>query len=264
MHRFLSLFGSIIILIISLGNFLAAQDRGNPNWYVRVAPYLWYSNLAGSETLSLPPADNIVGDFRVPVGDKVLKNNWAGRFELGKARVRGVLNISRANSKNPSQAISLSDSSDTHPVHYDFTWFTTEAFAAVQIGPFKENFAFELYGGGRYVNQKQNVAATDGSNTNISINETWVEPLFGFRLFSELGKRWWASFHTDLGGFGAGSEYTWTLGGELGLRVVKFLDVSMRYNYQETEYNNKKEGSQRYTWDDAVQQGWFFGLIFKR
>jgi hypothetical protein len=79
-----------------------------------------------------------------------------------------------------------------------------------------------------------------------------------------MGQRFWTMFNTDIGGFGIGANATFTLGGELGFRVVKFLDLTMRYNYQETEYDNEKAGAGRYAWHNAAQQGWFFGLVLKR
>ena len=134
-------------------------------------------------------------------------------------------------------------------------------FAVVQVGPFKEHYAFELYGGARYMRHQQKLS--NGNDVLTDITESWIDPALGFRFFTELGGRFWAAFHSDIGGFGVGSNFTWTLGGELGFRLVKFADLTLRYDYQEVEFDNEKKDAGRYLWENGVQQGWYFGLMFK-
>jgi hypothetical protein len=242
-----------------------AQDRGNPNWYVRIVPYLWYSNIGGEKTLGEEPGENFVGDYHFPVESDVLKNSWALRAEVGKGRFRGIFNLSNANMQDPAELTSTSNPSVTLPGHYDFTWDTGELFGAVQTGSFKQNIAIELLAGFRYVRHQQKIAFDAQANaSDIDLTESWIEPAIGGRFYAELGRRFWSMFNTDIGGFGIGSNATFTLGGEVGFRIVNFLDLTMRYNYQETEYDNEKTGADRYAWHNAVQQGWFFGLVFKR
>ena len=96
-----------------------------------------------------------------------------------------------------------------------------------------------------------------------TITETWFDPVIGSRFFVEMGRRFWATFNGDIGGFGVGSDFTWSMGGELGFRVFGPLDISGRYNYQEIDYDNRKDGADAYRWSNGVQQGWFFGAIIK-
>lgn len=241
-----------------------AQDRGNPGWYLRLTPYLWFSNLDRAESLEVGPGNHIVGDFFVPFGSSVLEKSWALRLEVGKRRIRSIVNLSRANIKNSTNITNL-NTNITFPANYDFSWFTGEFFVAAQIGPFvANNKAFEVYAGARYVNQKQDLVAPTQPDATQKVTETWLEPVVGGRLFTEAGNRFWAMFHADIGGFTIGSDYTWTLGGEVGFRLAKPVDLTMRYNYQELQFDNGEEGRNRYIWDNGVQQGWFFGLRLKR
>jgi hypothetical protein len=238
-----------------------AQDRGNRGWYVRVAPYLWASNIDGAVSLGLPADPQTVGEYRVAVEDTLLHGAWALRAEVGKGRVRAWFNASLADLAKPTEIEPLDNPADTLGGSFDFTWFTGEAFAAIQVGPFATTHAFEVYAGGRYVRQDQSIIVEGGAPTDIS--ESWIEPALGARLWAELGRRFWTAFNTDIGGFGLGSDFTWTLGGELGVRVVGPLDISMRYNYQEVDYNNDLSGADAYAWSNGVQQGWFFGAVLK-
>ncbi|MFQ5583601.1 MAG: hypothetical protein ACE5GL_04125, partial [Calditrichia bacterium] len=254
-----------IFLLLSLVIFNSppaqAQDRGNPNWYVRVAPYLWLSNIGGAKTLGQEAGANIMDGLQTNIEDTMLATNWAGRIEAGKGRWRALINFSRASDGNPTEILRLGDS--THiDGHYNLTWTSAEFFAAYQIGPFSENHAFELYGGGRYMKHQQKLSSENTASLT-EINQSWVEGVFGFRFYTELGKRFWAQFHSDIGGFGAGSNFSWTLGGEAAFRMVKFADLTLRYDYQEVEFVNDKEGTNRFIWDNGVQQGWYFGVMFK-
>jgi hypothetical protein len=244
---------------------LDGMDRGNPDLYVRIKPYVWLSNLDTEETLEVGHGRHVVGDFYVPVGDTVLDRGWAFSFEVGKGRWRGIVNLSRSDLARSPDALfySYPDSSTGRQGSYDLSWFTGEFFAAAQVGPFTSSHGIEIYGGLRYMDQRQEVAIEGVSGESAERTESWVDPVVGARMFAELGKRWWAMFHTDIGGFGIGTDFTWTMGGELGFRLIGPLDITMRYNYQEIEYDHGQDAG-RFIWRNGVQQGWFFGLQFKR
>ena len=252
---------TVLALAALVPSPLEAQDRGNSSWFLRVAPYLWFSNLGGAVDLGLPANDQRFGDLIVPVEDSVLQKDWMVRAEIGKGRVRGWFNVSKAGIANETEMIRDGAPPDTLPGSYDLDWFTAEAFAAVQVGSFSRANAIEVYGGGRYMRHRQTIALEGESPRTIT--ENWIDPVIGGRLYAEMGRRFWAAFNTDVGGFGVGSKLTWTLGGELGVRVIGPLDLAMRYNYQEVDYDNGKEGAERYEWSNGVQQGWFFGLVLK-
>lgn len=235
----------------------AAQDRGNPGWFLRLTPYFWGTNLGGSQTLGFAPESQLVGDFKIPVGDTVLANGWAARLEVGKGRVRGIVGAWSAGIANSAAFTRVDDSTVAINGSYDLRWSELELFASVQIGRFIAARTVELFGGARYVRYEEELAA--GSSGDTTVTESWVDPVVGGRIFSEIGGPFWAMFTGDIGGFGVGSEFTWQVGGEVGVRVAKPLDLSLRYNYQEVEYNNGRSGSERFVWNNGVAQGWFLG-----
>lgn len=239
----------------------AQEDRGNSGWYVRFTPFVWFSNVGGVETLGIGEADAVIGDFVVPVGDSVLETTWAARLELGKGRVRALLNVASTDMVNTADVHTESNPAVSLDAAYDVSWFTTDVFGAVQIGPFRSNRGAEIYGGARYVRLTQDLSVTGGPTTNIE--ETWVDPVIGGRYFSEMGGRFWAMFNGDLGGFNVGSTFMLTLAGELWFRVAKPLDITMRYSYQEVDYDNGRTGADGFKWENGAIQGWLFGAVFK-
>ena len=54
MRRILTTFSLAAGLTSLATGSVAAQDRGNPDWHFVVAPYLWFSNLNGAQTLGIP------------------------------------------------------------------------------------------------------------------------------------------------------------------------------------------------------------------
>jgi hypothetical protein len=260
MRRILSTLGLAGFLVATASQATAAQDRGNPDWHFTLAPYVWFSNLTGAQTLNLPHDHQVAGPAVVPVGDTLLETGWLVRAEVGKGRWRGWLNVSGATVADDAELHLESDPSVTTSGTYDLSWYTGELYAAVQVGAFTTTNAIELYAGGRYMRHKQ--ILTSGSETD-TITETWFDPVIGSRFFVEMGGRFWATFNGDIGGFGVGSDFTWSLGGELGFRIFKPLDISMRYNYQEIDYDNRRTGADAYRWSNGVQQGWFLGAIIK-
>ncbi len=236
-------------------------DRGNAGWYIRATPYLWFSNLSGVETLAIGEADAIIGGFVVPVGDTVLATDWGARLELGKGRVRALINFKRASVANTREIHPVGDPTTSVPAAFVFDWLSTDVFGAVQIGPFTENRAVEIYGGIRYVRLRHELNAPGTITSDVV--ETWIEPVIGGRLYSEMGGRFWAMFDGDLGGFGVGSQFMLTVGAELGFRVAKPLDLMMRYSYHELDYDSGRTGASAFAWQNGAIQGWFFGAVLK-
>ena len=255
--------------VLVLGTLLAGVtipaagqgDRGNDRWYVRATPYLWFSNLSGVETLAIGEADAVIGGFVVPVGDTVLATDWGARLELGKGRVRALINFMRASVANATEIHPEGDPTTLLAATFVFDWLSTDVFAAVQIGPFTESRAVEIYGGTRYVRLHHELTAPGTITSDVV--ETWIDPVIGGRLYSEVGGRFWAMFNGDVGGFGVGSQFMLTIGGELGFRVAKPLDLMMRYSYQELDYDSGRTGASAFTWQNGAIQGWFFGAVFK-
>ncbi len=79
--------GSVLV-----GSAADAQERGNPDFYVRVVPYLWLSNIDGQATIA---------GHELHITDTELSSDFAGRLEVGKGRLRGILELSRGRVTSP-------------------------------------------------------------------------------------------------------------------------------------------------------------------
>lgn len=231
-----------------LAQSATAQDRGNPGWYVRVMPYIWFSNIDGINSL---------GDISLQVGDSVLETSFAADVEVGKGRWRGIASFRTTSLSGPT-ALEGNDVPAGTQVTYDFSETTGELFAAVQVGSFLSSHALEALGGVRYVRHSQKIA---DAPQPVDADAEWIEPVVGARYFAELGGGFRATLTGDLGGFGVGSEFTWRAGGQLAFRLARPIDIALAYKYLQAEYQNESTG---YAWDEGVSQGWYVGVVIKR
>lgn len=233
---------------IALGSTsdLAAQDYGQPDFFWRISPYLWFANVDGELKLD---------DLELPVGDTVLETSFAGNVHVGKGRWRGIAVVSWMTLANTTELQNEAD--EGTEVAYDFADTEIMLLASVQVGRFDTDHALSVRGGVRWVRQSIQI---EGGPDPGTFTETWLEPMFGVEYFTTLGGRFWATVDGDAGGFGIGSRITWGMGAQLGFKVANPVDIAMSYRFHQLEYENEDTG---YVWDDGSRQGWFFGVIVK-
>lgn len=249
-HRVATVCIPLVVTIVLAGASPAlGQDRGNHGWFVRAGGYLWMSNVDGA---------NRAASVDIPVTDSVLEPSWAARLEIGRWRLRAIIDVSRSNQANPLVPIAPGDPSGS----YDFTMTTLEVRGAAHIGPFASRHAVEIFAGVRSVRQDQRFELTDPIAVQEDVTEIWTEPMFGSRYFAQVGRRFWFTMLVDVGGLEIGSAFTWVLDAELGFQLAPPVDLTFRYRYMETQYDNGRSGAQQYVWDSGQVQGWFFGLVY--
>jgi hypothetical protein len=78
-------------------------------------------------------------------------------------------------------------------------------------------------------------ASLDGPGVDQSRDQTWVDPVIGGRLGSDMG-RWNLSVQGDVGGFGVGSTFAWQLVPTGTWRATRNLDVILAYRIIGLDY----------------------------
>jgi hypothetical protein len=240
-------FAVLLLATPALVPSLDAQDYGQPGWFWRVTPYLWFANIDGI---------NQLGDVEVTVGDTELYASFAGNLQVGKGRFRGVANFNTTSLSGLGELEGESVPDGTE-VNYDFSLTTAELFAEWQVGTFVTSHAFQLFGGLRYVRHRQTLE--DGPEPGTT-TQTWVEPVAGAQYYAGMGSIFWATVRGDIGGIVFGSEFAWRVGAQLGAQVARPVHLILGYDYLQTEYANSDSG---YAWDEGVTQGWLLGIMIK-
>jgi len=99
-----------------------------------------------------------------------------------------------------------------------------------------------------------NQQLVNGLPTSTSADKDWVDPILGVRAQWNLNDQWFLAGKSDIGGFGAGSDLTWTVQGTVGYRFTEKVSAELGYRYMDTDY---QDGAFVY---DIVESGVYTGL----
>lgn len=99
-----------------------------------------------------------------------------------------------------------------------------------------------------------NKQITARAPTSISADKDWIDPILGVRTEWNIHDKWFLAGRSDIGGFGVGSDLTWSVQGTVGYRFTGNVSAELGYRYLDTDY---KDGAFTY---DMAEHGIFTGL----
>jgi opacity protein-like surface antigen len=95
----------------------------------------------------------------------------------------------------------------------------------------------------------------------VDQDQTWVDPLVGLILRTPGGNRLHAQVYTEIGGFGAGSDFTWQVFPTVGYKFTDRFSLEVGYRWLDLDYK-AGEGNERFAYD-VLTQGPVGGLAFR-
>jgi len=87
-------------------------------------------------------------------------------------------------------------------------------------------------------------------------SRTWADPIIGAKLVYDLTEHWFGTVLGDVGGFGVGSDISWSIFGGVGYRFTSWFSATLGYRYLHVDYD--KDGFLM----NANIQGLLLGLGF--
>lgn len=216
--------------------------------------YLWATSLSG-RTSTIPPLPATDVSVRFADVFRNLDGAFMGAAELrtGRFGVWTDLMWSRveADGKLPAPFLSkVTLRSQT------ITWQTMAAYRIVEHGPVD----VDVTGGFRWwaLDNKVTVAAGwRNPRLTKSTWETWVDPVVGARASADFGSGWSATLMGDIGGFGAGSDFSWQALGSVNYDVAEKWRLRAGYRYLSVDYSDN-----RYEYD-VDQYGPIIGVAYR-
>jgi hypothetical protein len=261
---------------LSPGRPSARQEEVPParQWTLSFTPYSWLAGLNGDVTVKGRTADIDVGPLEVLEDlDGVPWMSYAeartGRFALYNDIVYAPLGI------DVSRVRSFGGLTLDGGLGVDIEQLIIEAGAIYEIARLGSSTALDLLAGARYWRQEASIhlaltATLDVAGLSLSGTRAiaragdvdWVDPLIGFRVRHRLAPGQELMVRGDVGGFGAGSEFSWNVVGaysfEIG--VYRWATVSGVLGYRALAVDfEKSSGASRYDYD-VVQHGPLLGL----
>lgn len=211
-----------------------APPAAAPTWTFSVTPYAWLPSINGTSTIKGRSID-IDATFIDLLHRKIPKELFGlmGAFEARKGptsiwtdlvymKVGASDSGARVRSVHPNVGGTLAAAASVQ-----FEMFIAEAALAYEIFHWRgaapgTQTSLDLYGGGRFwwQNAEASLALTAGLNiADLTLSGgravagsgdvTWFDPLVGLRLRHHFSPSTEFVLRGDVGGFGAGSEFSW-------------------------------------------------------
>jgi hypothetical protein len=249
--RNLTRFAVVFLLAVLAATPGLAQTPAGDSWKVTIAPYFMGAAMNGTTAVK---GEEITVD--VPFSE-ILKNLQFGAMGLVVAR-KGAWGVAGdviwmslgANGTAPGP-VGVTASADMNQGAFAFYGLRRlSATADVTFGARVNTMQANLR-----INGPLAVRSVDGS-------KTWVDPIAGAQFHTpDTGKRWHAQVYTEIGGFGAGSTFTWQLFPTIGVDVSKRASLEFGYRWLDIDYSSG-DGATLFKYD-VLTQGPVLGFAFK-
>ena len=264
---------------------------GSP-WTVTFTPYAWAPFIQGDATVRDRTANVFVSPTELI--DHLERMPWMSYIEARNGKFALYNDIVYANAGIGVSGVRRRGSATIDAnLGADFQQTIVEVGGAYQIakwwsgrgGSLKDGYSFERYtaidliAGARYWQQDLsiNLALTGTLDTtgliiagNRAIARSgqidWVDPLVGFRVRQLLAPGQELMFRADIGGFDAGSFFSWNIVAAYNFNICIVNGVTysgmLGYRALSVDYDNGGSGFKKYEFD-AVMHGPVMGLTVK-
>ena len=240
MKRTRCLSAVVAVILAGWATKATAQPAGD-EWNVFVAPYLMGAGMSGKTTLR-----GVDVDVDVSASD-IFSNLQFGAMGIAVAR--------KGNWGFGSDLIWMALGTTVRDTNVDVNQGAFAFYGLRQLSP-----AADVTFGLR-VNTLQGTLTFKGPDVTVSQDQTWVDPIVGVTLRRPAGRRVQLRLYTEIGGFGAGSDFTWQVFPTLGLRLTDTASLDFGYRWLDLDYDTGERNEQfRY---DVLTQGLVVGFGFR-
>ena len=119
----------------------------------------------------------------------------------------------------------------------------------------------DLYAGTRYwdIDLDLDATGTIAGNFDISRGAEWLDPVVGVRAMHMINDKWSLNGRGDIGGFGAGSDFSWNAQAGVGYHFNKTWSAHFQYKALAVDYDNDKTGTGSFAYD-TITHGPLLGV----
>ena len=236
--------------LIGIAAPVAADTSANSDdWQFSLAPlFLWGMSINGDSQIG--PVD---APLHLDFTDDVLSNLDAVFTVHFEAKKRDWTLFTEVQYADLEPSVKIKGTSQEVDVSFkDTLWELGAAYRAAHIG----NSDLEVLFGARYTRQQNKTKAQNGV-TLVDVDEDWWDGFVGGRVITRISDKWHFEGRGDIGT--GGSDHVWNLAGFFDYRFKDWGSVFFGYKWMDYDYDNGKNGPDRYTYD-ARQQGPLAGL----
>jgi hypothetical protein len=212
----------VLLMLTGAAQTATAEDQkpdpaAQSGWQFNVVGFAWLPSVTGSVTVRGHEAqDNASFTDIVEKSDSILA--FMSHVEAQKDRFGLFVEPIWMRLGFGSKADALISNLTTEITYVEFGGFY-RALEGV-AGPANRHWFIDALAGGRYTNLSVSASLNDGSSPSQS--KSWVDPFIGARVRLEMTPTWDFQLRGDIGGFGAGSQFSWNLVALIGHRFPLF------------------------------------------
>jgi hypothetical protein len=240
LKRTVGLWATVALILSGAGTPAAAQTPSD-KWDVTVAPYFMGAAMSGTTAVRGREVEVDVS------ASDIFSNLQFGAMGLVVAR--------KGNWGFGGDVIWMALGSTVRETNVDFNQGAFAFYGLRRLGS-----AADLTLGMR-VNTLQGKLDFKTIGVNVSQDKTWVDPLVGVTLHSSGTHRVRLQVYTEIGGFGAGSDFTWQIFPTLGFKFTDHFSLEAGYRWLDVDYKTG-DGNDRFVYD-VLTQGPVGGLAFR-
>lgn len=222
-----------------------------PNWALQVTPYMWAAGLDGHiSPFRRGPTIGVEKSFSDVMDDL----NFGGFINIWGRYDRFVfsgdimyVDTTDSHSTGPLPAFTIPGVGVIPPGGNIDAKVDTKQFTATLMGGYRvidtPQFTLDALGGARFWHISNDVKLTGslgGMSGSVSYDESfgWVDPLVGLRAFLPLTEKLSLQGQADIGGFGAGSDLTWSALATVNYAFSDRLSASVGYKVLDVDYDH--------------------------
>jgi hypothetical protein len=240
MKRYIGL--CTVVAIVAAGSATpAAAQPASDEWQVFVAPYLMGAAMSGATTVR-----GVEVDVDVSASD-IFSNLQFGAMGLVVAR-KGDWGFG-------ADLIWMALGTTVRETNVDVNQGAFAFYGLRRLGS-----AADLTFGLR-VNTLQGELTFKGPDVTFSQDKTWVDPIAGLTLRTPADRRLQMRLYSEIGGFGAGSDFTWQVFPTVSVRLTDTASLEFGYRWLDVDYATG-EGNEQFRYD-VLTQGPVAGFGFR-
>jgi len=213
---------TVFLLATAAPGIGAAQETAqNDSWKFTLSPYMWGTGLKGSTAIGQKKQD----------------------VDLGFSDILDALDI--------GAMVDFRAEKERWSIGTNFLWVDLEDDADIGLlkveikptlwiveldGDYRLTDNWKLRGGIRYYELDIDIDFSGAETLSIGGSKEWADPFVGVGFSAPLSERWSFAARGDIGGFGAGSDFSWQLWGLLEYRFGKQNSVALGWRYLDFDY----------------------------
>ncbi|MBV5262439.1 hypothetical protein J3S89_00115 [Pinisolibacter sp. B13] len=224
----------------------------SPTWALQITPYMWAAGLKGDiSPFRRAPTIGVEKSFSDVMDDL----NFGGFVNIWGRYDRFVfsgdvmyVDTSDGHGSGPLSAMQIPSLGIVIPPGASVdAKVDTKQFMATLQGGYRlidtPQFTFDALGGIRFWHISNDVTVTAShpaiGNRSASHGESfsWADPVVGLRAFLPVTEKLSLQAQADIGGFGAGSDFTWSAFTTVNYIVTDRLSVSAGYKALDVDYD---------------------------